>query len=198
MKILNKFIALISIFMFVMQTSVIDAIAVNGYLTNHQRLSDLYFIGISSYFEENSDKIEEETFPISGSLAYDRKLKAKKKHYRGDVYIRYQQRGYAESTELTIDGKKIIHGYTYDDESGYIPQTGRYGVIAWKNEYHTFDVDDAVSESLSSTRRVSPGVAATVARYLSSEGRFSPLSSITAVASLNFAVTMLTPLKVWS
>lgn len=150
MKVLNKVVVFFTVFVIVLKISAVDAIAVLGYLTPYPRLSNLYFLSISSVPDENSTNTLDETFYTSNPYGIglsDMRLKAKKKHHRGKVEIRFQQKGYTDGTTLTIDGKKITNGISYESESGYIPETGRFGVIAWKDKYTAYNLDDAVTES---------------------------------------------------
>lgn len=148
MKVFNRFIACLTVSMLVVQLLAVDAAAVLGYLTPYPRLSELRFLGISSYLNENNEDGNNESFFSSSTYGLsDRRLKAKLKHHRGKVDIRFYQKGYADGTAITIDGKNITHGVSISSESGYIPETGRFGVIAWTDEYTAYNLDDAVTES---------------------------------------------------
>lgn len=148
MKRISKAVLFVIVCIFSFQFLTVNIFANKDYLTVHPRLSDLYFLEIISYPDEKSEIGRRETFSYSNSFGLsDMRLNAKLKHYRGKVEIKFKQNGYTESTTLTIDGKKITHGYTYDSESGYIPESGKFGVIAWKDVNTAYNIDDTVSES---------------------------------------------------
>ena len=150
-----KLLSIAMIFIFVMSLSSIQTIAL-GYLTTYPRLSDLYYLEIISYKDNNDDNIRSETSENlsilrstgwSSNTLNDNKIKATKKHYRDEVVIRYRQDGYTDGTGIKVEGSYATSGKTYDTVSGYIPQTGKFGVIAWFEEFTAWHIDPNLPES---------------------------------------------------
>lgn len=61
--------------------------------------------------------------------------------------IRYYKRGYTSTFSVKIDGKSLSRAGVYDDETEYIPEEGKFGVVAWYTEAYAINVDDTVEES---------------------------------------------------
>ena len=151
MKIIEKLVLFFMVVVIVLQLSEIDAVA-KGYNTPYPRLSEIYFLDIKSYPYEKATDYDVgtiyEKLPYSSSLGMvDRKVKAKYKHHRGMLRVRYQQRGYTSTCTIKIDGKRLSREHDYDNETAYIPESGRFGAVAWKTEAFAINVDDTVEES---------------------------------------------------
>lgn len=143
----NKTIKLLAIMLSCVLTICImtaNCYAVVDTTTTYPHLSKLYFLDITSYSENNESRTE--SFPVYSGLN-DHQVVTVSEHYRDVVEIRYRQEGYTGDDTITLEGGTKMSGYTYDPVSGYIPETGRYGEIAWSNYQRFIDIDPNLSES---------------------------------------------------